>query len=211
MKRCWLAGAVLLGLCGGQIAAADDSQIITINGVQYRETTTRQKRQVVELQPQSRTYHQTQYKAEQQTVAQAVMVPVNETVWEVRQKSSWNPFAAPQYEYVQVPRVRYEQRVQQVPVTVMKPETVEVQVTEQVPVARLVDVDVKTRVALNAVQPNGIYNNNSQLANQPWQQNGRISLDGQPNASLRPLDGGASLPNSPSSIGQRENRLDWKR
>ncbi|HZZ73928.1 MAG TPA: hypothetical protein VFE24_16870 [Pirellulales bacterium] len=148
-----LLAALCLSLLGGRSTLADDGNLVDVNGVKYRETTQKQQRQVVELKEQTRTYKQTRYKPETQTVSHTVMVPITENTIQLVPISSWNPFAQPTYEWRTVPVTRWQPQVQQAQVTVMKPEVVDVQVVEQVPVARLVDVDVRTRVAVNGSTP----------------------------------------------------------
>ena len=145
--------ALSLCLFAGTTANAQDGNVVDVNGVKYRETTLKQQRQVIELKEQTRTYKQTRFKPEVQKVTQTVMVPVTDYVWQAVPVSSWNPFGETKYEWRQVPITHYQPQVQESQVTVMKPEYVDVQVVEQVPVARLVDVDVKTRVAVNGTTP----------------------------------------------------------
>lgn len=145
--------ALALCVSVGSSATAQDGNIVDVNGTKYRETTQKQQRSVVELKEQTRTYKQTRFKPEVQKVTQTIMVPVTTYVWQAVPVSNWNPFAETKYEWRQVPVTHYQPQTQESQVTVMKPEYVDVQVIEQVPVARLVDVDVKTRVAVNGTTP----------------------------------------------------------
>jgi len=181
------------------LAAADDGGVVDVNGVKYRETTQKQQRQVVELKEQTRTYKQTRYKPEVQKVTQTVMVPVTDNVLQLVPVSSWNPFAETKYEWRYVPVTHWQPQTQESQVTVMKPEYVDVQIVEQVPVSRLVDVDVKTRIAVNGTSP-GMSSAPVAVLRDPNAAAGSTaSLSPSGSSSGAPWQGGASLGDSPRS------------
>ncbi len=159
----WMMG---ICLCGVTTTRADDGTIVDVNGEKYRETVQKQQRQVIELEERTHTYKQTRYKPEVQKQTRTVMVPITEYAYQAFPVGSWNPFGQPNYEWRYVPVTRWEAKTQEVEVTVMKPEQFNVQVIEKVPVAKLVPIEVKTRVAVNAAPPQapGPFNNNTAVA-----------------------------------------------
>ena len=175
--------------------AAEEGQLVNINGEQYRETVQKQQRQVVELEERTREFVQTRYKPVVQKMTRSVMVPITEYSYQAVPVSSWNPFGQQNYEWRQVPVTRWEQRNQEYEVTTMVPEQYKAQVVEKLPVTKIVPVEVKTRVAVNAspsAAPGQANHNTAIAVLRDPNRAGLSSTAGAPNSSPIPTAGGSA-------------------
>ena len=135
-------------------SAWSEERIVEKDGKKMRETreVVRQPLMQTQLEPRERTVMQDRYTTEMKSMERSYQVPVTTYQWTPQWEYSWNPLAAPQVVYRQVPVTRWETRKETVRVPVTRHETVPTKIVEHVPVTRqsVVEREIITRVE---VQP----------------------------------------------------------
>jgi hypothetical protein len=146
------AGSAFVLLACAAPGLADTTRDYTENGIVYRETTKVTQRYVPEIKhvQQPQLQYREQIRTEMQTQQRTVQVPITEYVLETYEVNRWNPFAESYQAQRYVPRTRWETRTEQVQVPVVRREIIPEQhmVTVAVQSHRLVQDEVRTRVAL---------------------------------------------------------------
>lgn len=149
----------LVGLLATNLGRADEVRYYQDNGFTFRETRRKVPRTVytTEMQAREVVRYRPQAAAETRDVVRSVVVPVTENRVENRLVGRWNPFVRQPY-FVQrtVPTTRYEYRTETVRVPTAGGPLVAETVVEQVPVpvARVVEDELVSRIAVNA--PGGV-------------------------------------------------------
>jgi hypothetical protein len=136
-------------LAGMQPAFAEE-RIVEKDGKKMREIreVVRQPLMQTQLEPRERTVMQDRYTTEMKSMERSYQVPVTTYQWTPQWEYSWNPLAAPQMVYRQVPVTRWETRKETVRVPVTRHESVPTKIVEHVPVTRqsVVEREYITRV-----------------------------------------------------------------
>lgn len=152
MRRWSCIVLVMAGLAPPCGLAADEVRYFEKDGVTYRETRRVVQRPMVETRLEQREQtvlverHETAY----QEQVRWVQRPVVEYRWEPYIRNRWNPFAQPTVEYRWVPHTRWESRQETLRVPVVNRQLVPEKrmQTVAVPVQRMVEEEMITRVAV---------------------------------------------------------------
>jgi hypothetical protein len=145
---CWATFAF------GTLACAQDSQIVTENGVQYRLTKTVVQRSIptTEYQTREQKIYTPQVTTDYQTYQQMYVAPVTEYRWVSRMHGWWNPFGQPYWTHNLEPFTRWEARPGTVQIPTARTSWVESTQSTTVPVTtyRTVPEEYTSKVAVSA-------------------------------------------------------------
>lgn len=145
---CWASFAF------GAVASAQDSSIVTENGVQYRLTKTVVQRSIptTEYQTREQKVYHPQVTTDYQTYQQMYVTPVTEYRWVSRMRGLWNPFGQPYWTHNLEPFTRWETRPGTVQIPTARTAWVETTQTATVPVTtyRQVPEEYTSKVAVSA-------------------------------------------------------------
>jgi hypothetical protein len=135
------------------VQAQATSNLITENGVTYRETrqVVQKSIPVTEYQTREQKVYRPQVSTQYQAYSQTYLTPVTEYQYVPALRGQWNPFVQPYWVHELRPTTRWEARPSTVSVPVARTDWVEETRTSQVPVTtyRTVPEEYTSRVAVS--------------------------------------------------------------